>query len=125
MAERAREQLNAMPAAQRTANDYRTVIDVYRLVYHTDPADVHAPESIFNVALLLADQGTTQHDPKLLNAAIGQFEFLRTQYPHSSLRSPALLEEAQDRGGSPARPEAGPREVRRVCRRVSPLGPHR
>lgn len=69
-------------------------MDAYRLIYHGNPADLHAPESIFNVGLLLADEGTLLHEPKMLTAAIGQFEFLRTQYPRSSFRIAALLEEA-------------------------------
>jgi N-acetylmuramoyl-L-alanine amidase len=94
IAEAAREQLMAIPPEQRTRDDYTTVMDAYRLIYHGNPADVHAPESIYNVGLLLADQGTTMHEPKMLTAAIGQFEFLRTQYPRSSFRILALLEEA-------------------------------
>ena len=35
------------------------------------------------------------HDAKSLKAAVGQYEFLRTQYPGSSLRVAALLAEAQ------------------------------
>ncbi|MEZ2347185.1 N-acetylmuramoyl-L-alanine amidase [Terriglobus sp. RCC_193] len=94
IAEAAREQLMAIPPEQRTRDDYTTVMDAYRLIYHGNPADVHAPESIYNVGLLLADQGTTMREPKMLTAAIGQFEFLRTQYPRSSFRILALLEEA-------------------------------
>jgi len=94
IAEAAREQLMAIPPEQRTRDDYATVMDAYRLIYHGNPADVHAPESIYNVGLLLADQGMTLHEPKMLTAAIGQFEFLRTQYPRSSFRILALLEEA-------------------------------
>jgi N-acetylmuramoyl-L-alanine amidase len=44
---------------------------------------------------LLAEQGRGLHDAKSLKAAVGQFEFLRTQYPASSLRVGALLAEAQ------------------------------
>ncbi len=94
IAEAARQQLMEIPAEQRTHDDYTTVMDAYRLIYHGNPADVHAPESIYNVGLLLADQGMTMREPKMLTAAIGQFEFLRTQYPRSSFRILALLEEA-------------------------------
>ncbi|WP_084214347.1 N-acetylmuramoyl-L-alanine amidase [Terriglobus sp. TAA 43] len=94
IAEAAREQLMAIPPEQRTRDDYTTVMDAYRLIYHGNPADVHSPESIYNVGLLLADQAMTLHEPKMLTAAIGQFEFLRTQYPRSSFRILALLEEA-------------------------------
>ncbi|MEK6398789.1 MAG: AMIN domain-containing protein, partial [Terriglobus sp.] len=94
IAEAARQQLMDIPAEQRTRDDYTTVMDAYRMIYHGNPADVHAPESIYNVGLLLADQARTLREPKMLTAAIGQFEFLRTQYPRSSFRIPALLEEA-------------------------------
>ena len=47
------------------------------------------------VAELLAEQGRGSHDTKSLNDAIGQYEFLRKQYPGSSLRVAALLAEAQ------------------------------
>jgi N-acetylmuramoyl-L-alanine amidase len=47
------------------------------------------------VAELLTEQGRGLHDPKSLKAAVGQYEFLRVQYPGSSLRGAALLAEGQ------------------------------
>ncbi len=94
IAEQARGQLMSIPPEQRTRDDYNTVMDAYRLIYHANPGDVHAPESIYNVAGLLVDEGVTLHQPKMLDAAMGQYEFLRKQYPGSSLRGPALLAEA-------------------------------
>lgn len=84
-----------MPPDTRTAEDYRTVMDAFRLIYHANPADLHAPEAIYSVGLLLEDEGNTLHEPKMLQAALGQFEFLRKGYPQSSLRIAALLEEAR------------------------------
>ncbi len=95
IAEAARAQLASIPPAERTAADYRTVMDAYRLIYHSSPRDPHAPESIFNVGSLLEDEGVVLHDPHSMSAALGQFEFLRKQYPTSSLRITALLEEAR------------------------------
>ncbi len=95
IAEAARAQLASIPPAERTAADYRTVMDAYRLIYHASPRDPHAPESIFNVGSLLEDEGVILHDPHSMGAALGQFEFLRKQYPTSSLRITALLEEAR------------------------------
>ena len=46
------------------------------------------------VAGLLAEEGRIFHQEKTLLSAVGQFEFLRTQYPVSSYRAPALLAEA-------------------------------
>jgi N-acetylmuramoyl-L-alanine amidase len=94
-AEQGREALEAIPAATRTRADYAQAMDAYRAIYHADPADVHAPAAVNAVAELLAEQGRTLHDEKSLRAAVGQYEFLRTQYPASSLGVQALLAEGQ------------------------------
>ena len=94
-AERGREALDAIPDATRTRADYTRAMDGFRAVYHDAPGDVHAPDSVNAVAELLAEQGRGLHDAKSLKAAVGQYEFLRTQYPGSSLRVGALLAEAQ------------------------------
>ena len=99
IAEAARAQLTSIPPAERTATDYRTVMDAYRLIYHSSPADIHAPESIYNVGSLLEEEGVALHDARAMQAALGQFEFLRKQYPSSSLRIAALLEEARIAAG--------------------------
>jgi N-acetylmuramoyl-L-alanine amidase len=70
-------------------------MDAYRAIYHAKPADVHATAAIYAVAELLAEQGRGLHDAKALHAAVGQYEFLRKQYPASSLRAQALLAEGQ------------------------------
>jgi N-acetylmuramoyl-L-alanine amidase len=46
------------------------------------------------VAGLLAEEGRIFHQDKTLLSAVGQFEFLRTQYPASPYRGAALLAEA-------------------------------
>jgi N-acetylmuramoyl-L-alanine amidase len=94
-AERGRERLEAMPAGTRTRADYTRAMDGFRAIYHGAPGDVHAPDSVNAVAELLTEQGRELHDEKSLKAAVGQYEFLRTQYPVSSLRVAALLAEAQ------------------------------
>ncbi len=99
VAEKARQQFLAIPAPQRTREDYSTVMDAYRLIYHGAPGDPHATEAIFDVGLLLAEQGSVLHDGKASHDAVGQFEFLRTQYPHSQFRAAALLQEAQIAAG--------------------------
>jgi N-acetylmuramoyl-L-alanine amidase len=95
MAEEARDQLLSIPVEQRNAEDYSTVMDAYRLIYHGNPADVHAPEAIYTVGLLLADEGTALHDTRWSQNAMGQFEFLRKNYPQSSFRIAALFQEAE------------------------------
>src|SRR5580658_2379431 len=94
-AERGREALEAAPEESRTRAEYTRAMDAYRAIYHASPADVHAPASVNAVAELLAEQGRSLHDAKSLSAAVGQYEFLRTQYPGSSLRVGALLAEGQ------------------------------
>src|SRR5271170_3380486 len=94
-AERGLETLEAIPAGTRTRADYAKAMDGFRAVYHEAPGDVHAPDSVNTVAELLTEQGRGLHDAKSLKAAVGQYEFLRTQYPGSSLRVAALLAEAQ------------------------------
>jgi N-acetylmuramoyl-L-alanine amidase len=94
-AERGLETLDAIPVATRTRVDYTRAMDGFRAVYHGAPGDAHAPDSVNAVAELLADEGRRFHDEKLLKAAVGQYEFLRTQYPGSSLRVGALLAQGQ------------------------------
>jgi N-acetylmuramoyl-L-alanine amidase len=94
-AERGRETLEAIPDETRTRADYTQAMDAYRAIYHANPADIHAVAAVNAVAELLAEQGRTLHDEKSLHAAVGQYEFLRTQYPASSLGVQALLAEGQ------------------------------
>ncbi len=94
-AERARDALEAEPESRRTKVDYTRVMDGFRAIYHDAPQDMHAAEAVNAVAELLSEQGRGMHDTKLLKAAIGQYEFLRTQYPGSSLRVGALLAQGQ------------------------------
>src|SRR5580704_3877147 len=92
-AERLQEALQAHPASQRSRLDYERVLDAYRAVYHGDPASPKADTSIFAVAGLLAEEGRLFSDEKLLHDAIGQYEFLRQQYPSSRYRFSALITE--------------------------------
>jgi len=94
-AELGRETLEGINEEARTKADYTRAMDGYRAIYHANPADVHAPMAINAVAELLAEQGRILHDAKSLNAAVGQYEFLRKQYPISPLRAQALLAEGQ------------------------------
>jgi N-acetylmuramoyl-L-alanine amidase len=94
-AEQRRDALEAIPEETRTRADYARAMDEYRAIYHVNPADLHAAAAVYAVAELLAEQGRTLHDAKSLKAAVGQYEFLRTQYPASSLRVQALLTEGQ------------------------------
>ncbi len=94
-AERLREALQDEPEAQRTPQSYERVLDAYRLVYHDDPAAPKAGASIDAVAGLLAEEGRLFRSEKLLHDAIGQYEFLRREYPRSAYRFSALMAEAE------------------------------
>ena len=96
-AEQGRDALEALPEGTRTRAEYARAMDAYRAIYHANPADIHAPAAVNAVAELLAEQarglGGSKSDAKSLKAAVGQYEFLRKQYPASSLGAQALLTE--------------------------------
>jgi N-acetylmuramoyl-L-alanine amidase len=81
-------------AGGHTRAGYARVLDGFRAIYHDNPRDAHAAAAVCAVAELLAEQGRELGDEKSLRAAVGQYEFLRTQYPGSSLREQALKAEA-------------------------------
>ena len=111
-------------AAFETENEkskaaFQRVLDEYRAVYHDNPADAHAADAVFAVADLLAEQGRTLHDRRSSQAALGQYEFLRSQYPTSSMRARAPAGRRSCTGRRPERP--GPRPVPdtwRCCTRL-------
>ncbi len=94
-AEQGRESLEAIAETSRTRVDYTQAMDRYRAIYHGKPGGAHAAAAVNAVAELLAEQGRLFHDAKSFEAAVGQYEFLRTQYPTSSLGVPALLTEGE------------------------------
>ena len=91
-AERMREALNGRPESERTRRDYQKVADAYRKVYYVSPASTKADASVVAVAEILAEMGRHfSPDDKDLHAAIGQYEFLRREYPGSKYRVEALF----------------------------------
>lgn len=90
-AEKMREALNGQTAAERSKREYQRVMDAYRRVYYTSPASSKADASVVAVAELLAEMGRATNDEKTLRAAIGQYEFLRREYPGSKYRVDALF----------------------------------
>ena len=94
-AQRARAGLEAQAESLQTRAAYTRVLDLFRAIYHDNPRDAHAAEAVYSVAELLAEQGRDLADAGSLYAAVGQYEFLRTQYPASPLGTPALLAEGK------------------------------
>ena len=90
-ADRLREALNGRPAADRTRTGYQHVIDAYRRVYYGSPASSKADPSVVAVAELLVEMGRQFDDAKVLRSAIGQYQFLRREYPGSRYRFDALF----------------------------------
>ena len=90
-AERMREALNGRPPAQRTRRAYQGVISAYRTVYYGAPASTKADPSVVAVAENMVEMGRRFQDQKILNDAIGQYKFLRREYPGSKYRFDALF----------------------------------
>ena len=86
-----REALNGRPERDRDAEDYNRVIDAFRKVYHLAPTSTRADSSVLAVAELLTEQARLSDDKTGFKSAIGQYEFLRREYPGSKYRFSALL----------------------------------
>ena len=90
-AERMREALNGRPLIDRARHDYQRVINAYRNVYYGAPTSSKADPSVVAVAETLVEMGRRFDDDKILNEAIGQYRFLRREYPGSKYRCDALF----------------------------------
>ena len=90
-AQRLRETLNGLSSNQQTRKEYQHVIAAYRRVYYGSPASSKADPSVVAVAELLTEMGRRFNDDKALHAAIGQYKFLRREYPGSRDRFEALF----------------------------------
>lgn len=90
-AERLREALKGKAEDKRTERDYRQVIQAFRSVYYIAPTSSKADESVLAVAELLAESGRSLDRKKNFEDAIGQYEFLRHEYPGSRYRFEALF----------------------------------
>ncbi len=90
-AQRLRETLNSLPSNQQTRKEYQRVIAAYRRVYYGSPASSKADPSVAAVAELLTEMGRRFNDDKALHAAIGQYKFLRREYPGSHDRFEGLF----------------------------------
>jgi len=89
-AEKMRDALNGLAPEQRTRKDYQRVIDAYRKVYYAAPTSAKADAAVFALGELLVESGRQFDDERSLRSGIGQFEFLRKEYPGSKYRVDAL-----------------------------------
>ena len=89
--ERMREALKGKPASARSKKDFSKVMDAYRKVYYLAPTSSRADKSAMAVAELMAEYGRAFHEDKSFQDAIGQYEFLRREYPGSKQRFEALF----------------------------------
>src|SRR5438105_4304662 len=90
-AEHMREALNGRPAGARTRAEYQRVINAYRRIYYGAPSSSRADPSVAAVADLMVEMGRRFDDDDVLRSAIGQYEFLRREYPGSKFRCRALF----------------------------------
>ena len=90
-----RKALDALPAKEQSRHDYQRVISAYRRVYYGAPASAKADRSVAAVADLLAEMGRSFDNEGDLRSAIGQYKFLRREYPGSRDRFQALFNIAQ------------------------------
>ena len=92
-AQHLRQALEDRPESQRTRAAYEQVLNAYRAVYHNNPAAPKADASALAVAQLLTEEGSLFSEPKMLHDAMGQYAFLRVQYPGN--RYGALIAEGE------------------------------
>ncbi len=90
-AERMREALNGRPANQRKERDYQRVMEAYRKVYYVAPTSSKADAAVVALAELLVEKGRQFRNDATLKDAVGQYEFLRKEYPGSKYRAQALF----------------------------------
>jgi N-acetylmuramoyl-L-alanine amidase len=92
-AQHLREALEARPESQRTRAAYTHVLAAYRAVYQNNLSSPKADASVLATAQLLTEEGRLFSNAKLLHEAMGQYAFLRVQYPFN--RYSALIADGE------------------------------
>jgi N-acetylmuramoyl-L-alanine amidase len=85
-AQQMRAALEARPERQRSRAAYARVVDAYRAVYYYDPASPRTDASVLCIAQLLTEEGRLFSDEKLLQDALGRYEYLHLQHPSGRYR---------------------------------------
>ena len=89
--QRMQQTLQTHPVEQRTRLEYQRVINAYRRIYLAAPSSSKAAPSVVASAQLLEEMGRRFDDDAILRSAIGEYEFLRREYPGSKSRFDALF----------------------------------
>ena len=79
------QRLQAKPAGQRTAAEYKHVIREYRNVYYYDYAYVKAPVAAETMGDLYVEMGRQFHEPAYFKSAIKYYQYAASQYPGTSM----------------------------------------
>ena len=118
-AERLRETLNTLPAKEQSRHEYVRVINAYRRVYYGAPASAKADPSVVAVADLLAEMGRCFNNQNDLRSAIGQYKFLRREYPGSRSRFRGSFQDRVNLPGRPSSTGTGQADIRRISPALS------
>ena len=85
-----RTELESHPQGQRTLEAYRQVLAAYKKVYaYTSDAEIVTPSLVASAELSI-EMGR-QYDPAFFKMAIGSYNYLLKEYPHSRYASSALF----------------------------------
>ena len=130
----ARRRFEAEPKRMHTREEYEHVMNGFRVIYRGNPGDARAAAAVAQVAELFAEMGRELGDPKSVQAAVAQYEYLAKAYPGDRL-APGALEKALRLMGPEDAEEARtvraelvqdyPREARRDGVEVEVGGPSR
>ncbi|MCZ6489819.1 MAG: N-acetylmuramoyl-L-alanine amidase [Acidobacteria bacterium] len=90
-ATKAHEALLEKPAAKRTQKEYEGVIRAFRRVYYAAPTYQNNAKSLTVMGEVYEEMARQLDNNKYFHSAIGAYEYLLQEYPHSRYRYNALL----------------------------------
>ena len=90
-ATKAHEALNKKPAEKRSQSDYERVIRAFRRVYHAAPTYQNNAKSLTVMGETYEEMARQFGSDKYFRSALGAYEYLLREYPHSRYRYNALL----------------------------------
>ena len=90
-ATKAQEALLEKPVEKRSQKDYEGVIRAFRRVYYAAPTYQNNAKSLTVMGEIYKEMARRLDNKKYLHSAIGAYEYLLEEYPHSRYRYNALL----------------------------------